>query len=176
MEYKGSGRPAVFGVDVGGVITCGRRDGEDTFFQGDYLRNPRIGGSFDGLRTLVEDVFGPENSCVISKCGTRVEFKTKEWMKAQNFFEQTGMDPTHLYFCLIREGKAPIAKELGITHFVDDRLDVLGCLADVGVDNLYLFNTNLPKIRSALVETPGVSVVQSWPKVVETIRRDLGRD
>lgn len=48
------------------------------------------------------------------------------------------MPSTHVRFCRDRAGKVPICRELRITHFIDDRADVLGHLEGT-VPRLYRF-------------------------------------
>jgi hypothetical protein len=58
-------------------------------------------------------------------------------------------------FCLQRPEKALHCRELGITHFIDDRTDVLEAMIGV-VPNLYLFG---PQRAPA---PPGMRHLGSW--------------
>ena len=49
------------------------------------------------------------------------------------------IDPANVRFCYRREEKGPIAKELGIQIYVDDRIEVLNAVHDVGVSLKILF-------------------------------------
>jgi hypothetical protein len=119
------------GVDIGRVIIEG--DGPDTSFVGgseeEALRAPEIPGAFDALTRLQLEFDG--RIWLVSKCGKRVEARTRLWLTQRRFFEITGISPEHLTFCRTRPEKAPICKSLGITCFVDDRWDVLATMAGI---------------------------------------------
>jgi hypothetical protein len=81
-------------------------------------------------------------SWLISKCGPRVQARTRLWLAHRRFFESTAIDAGHLLFCRSRPEKAPLAKGLGITCFVDDRTDVLAAMAGI-VPHRILFGAEL---------------------------------
>src|ERR1700761_8788128 len=93
---------ARLGVDVGRVIIAG--DGPDTSFVGgtedDALRAPAIAGAFDALAHLRVRFAG--RVWLVSKCGKRVEGRTRTWLAHHHFFEITGLDPGNLLFCRTR--------------------------------------------------------------------------
>jgi hypothetical protein len=124
------------GVDIGGVIMRKMREGDTSFFTGDYLRTPVVPGAFEALGILVGGRFGPR-VYLVSKAGPRTQVKTLRWLKHRGFFAATGIKPKHVRFCLERADKHPIAVELRLSHFIDDRLDVL--LALKSVPYRYLF-------------------------------------
>ncbi len=126
------------GVDVGGVIIDRQNDRADTsFFGSNYLQTTAVPGVFEALRRAGELGFTVH---VVSKCGQNVQRKTLEWLAHHNFYERTGVDPGRVHFCRTRPEKAPICTTQKITHFVDDRLDVLEYLSDVR--ELFLFQPN----------------------------------
>lgn len=123
--------PPVLGVDIGRVIIPG--DGPDTSFVGgseaDALRTPPIEGALESLSRL-RAAFGGR-VWLLSKCGPRVQARTRRWLDRHRFFQATGIPYGQVRFCLERREKAPICGELGIGLFVDDRLDVLDAMRDV---------------------------------------------
>jgi hypothetical protein len=138
------GRPPPFhqharlGVDIGRVIIAG--DGPDTSFVGgteeEALRAPAIDGAFESLARLALRL--PSRIWLVSKCGNRVEARTRAWLAARRFFEVTGIAAEHLLFCRTRPEKAPICERLDIGCFVDDRYDVLESMQGI-VDRRLLF-------------------------------------
>lgn len=161
-----SGRP-VLGVDVGGVIIDRANDDSDTsFFSDNYLRTTATSGAFAALRRLVDGHFGSDVH-VISKCGPSVEQKTREWLAHHCFFDATGILPGRVHFCRKRRDKAPLCASLGVTHFVDDRLDVLESMTTVRHRFLFL-GGGPPDARPQRVP-PGVSVTQTWSELLELI-------
>ncbi|MCW2631566.1 MAG: hypothetical protein JWR88_528 [Pseudonocardia sp.] len=157
------------GVDIGRVIIAGSDDpdGADTAFFGTdesaMLATPAVDGVFDVLPRLVERFAG--RVWLVSKCGERIQRRTERWLDHHRFFERTGIPPDHLRFTLRRADKAVHARELGLTHFVDDRLDVLEALRDV-VPRLYLFGPQPQPAPDWVEHTP------DWPAVGAAIALD----
>jgi hypothetical protein len=119
-------------------------------------------GAIDAIARLVSGRFG-ERTHLVSKCGPAVAAKSLAWLDAQGFFERTGIARDNAHFCLTRQGKAPICGQLGITHFIDDRIDVLAWLTTV--PNRYLLD---PAARFA--GSPGeVTRVSSWGEILEAL-------
>jgi hypothetical protein len=161
-----SGREPRIGVDIGRVIIHG--DGADTnFFAHDLdeaMRTPAVGGAFAGVATLVERFDG--RVWLVSKCGPKIQARSLAWLDHHEFWAQTGVDRSNVRFCRERPEKAVHARRLGLTHFVDDRLDVLQHLVGL-VDRLYLFGPQKRRDRFAsglpgLVEAPGWSNVIAY--------------
>lgn len=122
----------LLGVDVGGVLVDRiKADGSDTsFFSDRFLETPAVAGAFDTLMRLGRERFG-QRICIISKCGPRTEEKTRLWLAHHKLLDQLGLDSQALHFCRKRPDKAPICKRLGVTHFIDDRVEVLTHLTSV---------------------------------------------
>ncbi|MBX3172531.1 MAG: hypothetical protein KF760_34325 [Candidatus Eremiobacteraeota bacterium] len=158
-------RNKVLGVDVGGVIIDRQNDRADTsFFGPNYLQTSAVEGVFDCLRAAGEAGFQVH---LVSKCGQNTQRKTLEWLAYQHFYERTGVDPARVHFCRTRPQKAPICTAQGITHFVDDRLDVLEYLEDVG--ELFLFQPNDQDEARWYSSRHRSRLVKSWPEVLEEI-------
>ena len=148
----------VLGVDIGGVIIGRGSDREDTsFFGPNYLLTESVTGVFESLRQLRDTGF---DIFLVSKCGKTTEEKSKDWLKHHNFYRLTGVDESSVRFCRKRRDKANICEELGVTHFVDDRLEVLSYLENVS--NLYLFNPDEEEVRLFDSFLSKVSRVSSW--------------
>ena len=148
------------GIDIGRVLIAPDAPGgkADTSFIGGSLSaalaTPPFDGMFDAVPALVQRFKG--QVWLVSKAGPRVQEKTRHWLRHHAFFERTGIAPAHLRFCLERPQKALHCREIGITHFVDDRPDVLAHLEGV-VAHRFLFG---PQKRPHA--TPGIVAVPSW--------------
>lgn len=46
--------------------------------------------------------------------------RTLAWLQSVDFFSRTGLQPVHVRFCLQRQDKENICRELGISHFIVD--------------------------------------------------------
>ncbi|WP_211300418.1 hypothetical protein [Nocardia fluminea] len=102
----------------------------------------------------------------ISRCGPRIERRTRQWLDHHDFAARTGIPREHLRFCRTRAGKAPHCAELGITHMIDDRLDV-HMLLRAQVPRLYLFGAQAGPIPGWLPHTP------DWRAVERAVGADL---
>lgn len=132
------------GIDVGGVLMQGgtSTDGEeDTIFSPDsYTRTPAMPGMVAALCELGQswEVF------IVSKCGPKIEGRTREWFVANDFTARTGIPVDRWRFCRRRPQKAVIAAELSLGAFVDDRLDVLLPMEGI-VPTLIVFGDRAPE-------------------------------
>ena len=140
-------------------------DGTDTsFFSDNYLRTTAVPSVIDALRQLVEKRFG-DNVFLVSKCGQRVQNRTLRWLDHHRFYDLTGVARGHVHFCRERREKAGICEKLGITHFVDDRLEVLSKLTTVGT--LYLFQPRPDEVRRFARFLNRVKQVNSWQEILQ---------
>ncbi|MGI5149084.1 hypothetical protein ACQEVC_22425 [Plantactinospora sp. CA-294935] len=176
------------GIDIGGVVVQqvdrlypadqttgpepisadppGGPETEDTALLADFRRTPPMPGAFEAVAALVAEMFG-EHVYLVSKCGERVERRTRLWLDHHDFYPRTGVRPENVHFCRTRQGKAPIAAALGLTHFVDDRLEVLSYLETV--PHRYLFRPREPEVRSHRSHLAAVRRVESWPELMALI-------
>ena len=129
------------GIDIGRVIIGPTIDGPaDTAFIGttidEAMTSPPAPGAFEAIAELVARFDG--RVWLVSKCGPSVQRKTRLWLDHWGFHDATGVPRDHVRFCLERHEKRLHTDELGITHFIDDRVDVLRHLRG-GVEHLFLF-------------------------------------
>ena len=162
-ESRPGRRSSVLGVDVGRVLISAAVAGstaDTSFLTGSFERameTPPSAGLFEALPALVDHCHG--QVWLVSKAQPRTQERTRAWLHRHHFFERTGIDPGHLRFCLKRWEKADHARELGMTHFIDDRLDVLDYLRGI-VPHRYLFGPQDPDVRVP----PGITRLPSWPE------------
>jgi len=153
------------GIDIGGVvISKDSEEGEETsFFSEDYLKTPPEPFVLDSIQKLIS-ILGIDNVFLVSKCGQNFRKKTLEWLDYVGFFSKTKMPRENVRFCDERFQKAIICNEIGITHFVDDRLDVLKHLIGVEtIQELYLYKPNdIKKQGQYLYFAPFITKVFQW--------------
>lgn len=157
------------GVDIGRVIIGGGAPGgSDTqFFSGDtakMLATPAVPGAFEALARLAPRF---EQVWLVSKCGERVQRHTRQWLEHHDFTARTGIPREHLRFCLKRPDKAVHCAGLGITHFVDDKLDVHQALRGI-VAHRYLFGPQPTPVPAWVQHT------LTWPVAETAILHSLG--
>ena len=154
------------GIDIGGVIIDRVNDNTDTSFFGDrYLETTAVKGAFEAIRELVRRRFGEIH--LVSKCGVAVQVKTQRWLNHHNFFGETAVLANNLWFCRKRNEKAGICEKLRITHFIDDRLEVLSHLASV--EHRFLFQPRPDEVEAFKEHLSRVSVVNSWQEVLKKL-------
>jgi hypothetical protein len=130
------------GIDIGRVLISPdpADGGPDTSFIGGTLetalKTPPYEGMFEAVPPLVRHFGG--RVWLVSKARPKMQEKTRLWLIHHRFFERTGIAPENLRFCFERHQKAEHCRELGLSHFIDDRLDVLEHLDGV-VARRYLF-------------------------------------
>lgn len=160
MEKSG-----ILGVDIGGVIISKANDNTDTsFFGNNYLETTATVGVFSALRRLKAERY--KDIFLVSKCGSNTEEKTVRWLAYHDLYELIGISSDHVRFCRKRDEKAPICLELGVTDFVDDRLEVLSYLGP-GVTTRYLFGSDPKEVARFASHLQSVVRVESWDEVVQ---------
>lgn len=154
------------GIDIGGVIIDRANDDEDTsLFGPNYLTARPVAGAIEALRMLNTEIF-PGEVYIVSKCGEKIEMRSREWLKANQVHEKTGISESKLSFCRDRSEKAPIARKLGLTHFVDDRLEVLGYMRGIVAHRILFAPSPGGLLRHGLTSGP-VVLAFSWKDVLD---------
>ena len=164
-------RPPRLGIDIGRVIIAGSHShgGDTAFFSGDeatMLATPEVAGAVDCIADLVDAVDG--DVWLISKCGQRIQDRTRRWLRANDFFVRTGVRPQHLRFCRTRGDKRLHCVELGLTHFVDDHPEVHAAIRGT-VDHQYFFGPQRRLVPGWAHHAP------TWPDALRQIRGTLAR-
>ena len=150
----------ILGLDIGRLIL--QNDTDTDVPRGERRPFRRVEGSFEGVRELKDRFDG--QVALVSKCGGVTQIRTRECFDHTQFYEVTGVNPNHVFFCEERKGKAAICDYLGVTHFADDRLQVLGYLHSV--KHRYLFNAREQEIRENYQHLPYVVQVANWEELL----------
>ena len=122
------------------------------------VRNGYVSGAVETLTRLCRRFAG--RVWLVSKCGPKVQQRTRMWLDRTRFFQTTGIPYGHVRFCKDRKDKAPICAELGVDIFVDDRLDVLQHMAGVVPHRLHFLSSSSPD---------GITPVKSWAEAEAAI-------
>src|SRR5262249_46092508 len=139
---------------------------DTSFFGAESLQTPAVANAFDAIRRLVRERFH-ENVYLISKCGLEAERKTLHWLEQQGFYEKTGVRRENVRFCRERWEKAGICRQAGVTHFVDDRLEVLSYLDSV--PHRYLFRPQSEEVEQFRQHLHRVHAVQTWQEILDDL-------
>jgi hypothetical protein len=149
------------GIDIGRVIIGGSGRGDTAIFDGsdeDSLRTPEVPGAIATIAALTRLFAG--KVWLVSKCGPKVQGRTRKWLRHHDFWRLTGVPEQNLRFCLERRDKAIHCKQNRLTHFIDDRLDVLAHLRGL-VTHRFLFG---PQRQDTIVPADIVRVAD-WKAV-----------
>lgn len=156
----------VLGVDIGGVIYDLARDfrPNQVITEEDVLNTPPIKDSIESLAVLNKTTF-KGSTYLVSRYGRDGPESIQKWLEKQNFYDRTGISRENLFQCAERHEKAPIVKKLGITHFVDDRAEVMSHFSDV-VPNLYHFQSLLEDKEKWSAKIPNLTFVTTWDELL----------
>jgi hypothetical protein len=158
------------GVDIGNVIINNRfNDPEINKVDEEvYAAFPPSEGVFEALKTL-NDFFNGE-VYLLSKCTPWAEEQILKWLASHDFYAKTGIKENNVYFVRQRHEKDGVCRKLGITHFIDDRLEVLSHMIE-STPNLILFQPDPEEVKKFEQFLPKVSVANSWNDVLKKIVR-----
>ena len=97
----------------------------------------------------------------------------QNWLHSSGFYRETGILPDHFHHVYQRWEKRRVCDRLGITHFVDDRWDVLQRLSSS--TRKYLFSvsgTSAPNGACGVPRTlpPSVVICSGWRDVLADLR------
>lgn len=156
------------GVDIGNVIINHRlaKTDDETFYEEQYSTIPCTEGAFEALKKLNEFFNG--EVYLISKCTEWAEEKILAWFVDNDFYNHTGIKQENVYFVRKRDEKDLLCQTLGITHFIDDRLEVLSYMIE-STSNLYLFQPDEAELKLFEKFLPKVNVVGGWEEVLNSI-------
>jgi hypothetical protein len=148
------------GIDFGGVIATSSADYSHGRTGIAHSSTPLIArdGVYEALHDVVAAYAG--KVWIVSKAGPGMQAKTLHWFETEGFFARTGLSANQVRFCPRREDKAQICRDLGVTHFVDDRIHIMQILRDV-VPHLYLFGEPGGEKQCP----PWATFVQDWRRV-----------
>ena len=156
------------GVDLGNVIIDHVGFGTTPEFvrDGDYTSIPPVTGVLEALEHLQKRFNG--NVFVVYNATDVADQKIFSWLDFHDFFRKTSIPPNRVRRTNRGRDKSQICEEYGATHFVDDRLEVLGYLIGK-LPQLFLFRPQQNEVAQYSHFKPHVREVMSWEEIVYTI-------
>ena len=148
------------GVDFGGVIIPYDRARFITCSIEDVIHLEPLPGAVDAIAGLVEHSGG--QVWIISKAGQETRRRTLRWLDHHDFFGRIGLPRANIEFCDEHHEKRLLCQGFGITHMIDDRLEVLDAL-DGAVGERLLFGD---RQGAGVLNHPGVTALRDWPAVM----------
>jgi hypothetical protein len=104
---------------------------------------------------------------IVSKVDEGQKKRALEWLDESGFYEETGVQRESVHFCAERREKAPICRTLGITHFIDDRPEVMSHMQDI--PHRFLFRSIEEDVKAYEDKLSGVIHVKSWIEIEKLI-------
>lgn len=157
------------GVDIGGVIIdrVSEDDQIETPGHYSYAGAAAVEGAFEAIARLVQQRFR-ERVWLVSRCDEPIELVLMRWLEAHDFSGSTGIPSNQVLFCRQRHEKATICRQLRVTHFIDDRLEVLSHLVGT-VPYLYLFRSRASDVDRFRRFLPHVRPISRWSELVDAL-------
>ena len=147
----------ILGIDTSVFIN------NPSFFKHNFLETPPVPNAFVTIGHLAYKFFR-NRAWIVSRCSPTVAERILAWFEYHDFYNSTGIIRDHLKFYARREDKPAICSEIGITHFIASKLEVLGCLIPV-VNHRFLINARTSEIKRFSQFLPHVQRVTNWEDI-----------
>lgn len=129
------------------------------------MDTPAVKGALKAVELLVSLFQGRVH--LVSKAGPKISALTREWLAGNHFVGPRTFSMSNVHFVRKRPDKALVCRQLSVTHFVDDRVDVLEHLPEVRYR--YHFVGGLGRHSAPpTVDCPWIQV-STWEDLVELI-------
>lgn len=138
----------IIGIDFGDTIFS--RDAT-----GNKVENPR---AMEVISYLVKNCRGVY---VVSKVNHEQKKRAIKWMFDVDFYRRTGLRRHDIHFCAERHEKGPIARDLRINCFIDDRPEVMAWMPEDTIRILF----NPIRNDVAIWNQQDAYIVDSWTEV-----------
>lgn len=158
----------VLGIDLGNVIIDHLGFGTTTEYvlHGDYNSIPPVQGVMEALSVLNHSFNG--NVFVVYNATDVVDHKILAWMEFHDVFGKTGIARNKIHRTEHGRDKSSVCLRYKATHFIDDRLEVLGHLIGI-VPHLFLFRPQEQEMIEFTDSLPYVWRVESWSELLTCI-------
>lgn len=165
-------RPAILGVDVGGVIIdrdISLRQSWLFCHSSHYLKIPAVPYALRALAQANQIFNG--RVVVISKCNEKTRNRTVEWLENHDFIRSTGI--TRIIFVPTLADKAGACLEHGVTHFIDNRIAFLQLLHIAQKNRLLLSTRGRSWGKLRRPNGSDIKIFTSWPDIVAHLRQQV---
>lgn len=115
------------GLDIMGVIIPKAVEGGTLK---EFLSCSALPGAIESIEKLVK-LYGNDSIFIISRCPEFAEKAILRWFDEHDFFDKTKFNRENIFFCREQAEKAPIAKRLSLSYFIDDKESVLDFMNDI---------------------------------------------
>jgi len=135
----------ILGIDLGNTIIKHRSPMPDAF---------RV------IRRLIDERFG-NNVHIVSRVSPEQEIRARAFVTGEHFQKELAIPLNRVHFCGERHEKGPICKQINVTHFIDDRPEVMSAMPPSVVRKILLDpdETDLRLFASRLGD---FNIARSW--------------
>lgn len=148
------------GIDINGVLSDNKVPDYQTR---DYSIFSVMKDAVKIVRKMV-DAYGADNIYIISRVRThQLSMVTGVWLEYHGILKKTGIPLENVFICYKLKDKAELAAKLELTHFIDDRLEVLDYFSKK--INLIAFQPTKYAIKKYPDTAARSVVVNSWSEV-----------
>lgn len=150
------------GIDIMGVILPKSVEGGTLE---EFMACSALPNVVESIKKLVH-LYGQRNIFIISRCPEFAEKVIIQWFETHNFFIETNFSRSNIYFCREQADKAPLAKQLTLSYFIDDKINVLDFMDKIVLNRIQL------AVESNLTEgisENGIITLTDWPSVINII-------
>ncbi len=152
------------GIDIMGVILPKAIEGGTLE---EFVACSALPDVIESIGKLVE-LYGNESVFIVSRCPEFAEKGMIRWFDEHNFFNETNFNRSNIYFCREQFEKAPIAKQLMISHFIDDKISVLDFMKNIVPHRIQLAVESRLEVRD---NKDSIARLENWSSVLEYIAR-----
>lgn len=150
----------VIGVDFGNTLTI-RLPGKDRIVRPAWEERLYLPDALRVIKRLIADE--STRIYIISKVNEEEKKMVSEWLDKNNFYGDVGLTKEDVFFCQERNQKGNICRDLGVTHHIDDRPEVMAHL-DPSIKK-YLFNPHPEDVVTFFNQLNNVKIVSNWNEV-----------
>jgi len=153
------------GIDINGVLANNKLP---YFKTQNYSIFSVMENAINVVKNLVKK-YGAENIYIISCVQShQLSFITGIWMETHNFLHKTNISLDNVIICTRMKDKSRIAEKLNLTHFIDDRPEVLNYFSKETTILVYQ-----PK-KSQIKKYPDIAsraiIVNSWNEIADYLK------
>ena len=161
----------VLAIDLGNVIIDHKSFGTtpEYVLSGDYRAIPEVPDSISVISQLAH---GPFHSRVhvMYNASTVANEKIQEWLRHHEFSSRTGISSEKIHRSEHGRDKSALCLCHNVTHFIDDRLEVLGMLVKT-VNNLFLLNAHEEEVSAFRRHLPYVIKLSTWLEIERALNK-----
>ena len=147
----------ILGIDLGNTIVRAQRASDAT--PGVRVPPEPFPGALETIAQLVPKF---KAVYVLSRVTPEQKVRALQWLAISKFHEKTGVPAGNVLFCESRHEKAPICHQLQVTHFIDDRPEVLSHMG--GIFKL-IYNPNPEDVDKYRAKLENAVIVNNWEEI-----------